>query len=70
VRVHSCVLRRLPPPCLSRHRYTFLVEVTMLLMVVMTYPFLAAFLVLRITKPEQPRAFRVPGCVCTSAVTA
>jgi hypothetical protein len=42
----------------------------MLLMVVMTYPFLAAFLVLRITKPEQPRAFRVPGCVCTSAVTA
>ena len=40
--------------------YQFLIEVTMLLMVVMTYPFLASFVWLRISQPDVPRAFRVP----------
>ena len=41
--------------------YQFLVEVTMLLMVVMTYPFLFAFVLLRISQPDVPRPFKVPG---------
>ena len=41
--------------------YQFLVEVTMLLMVIMTYPFLFAFVLLRISQPEVPRPFKVPG---------
>jgi hypothetical protein len=41
--------------------YNFLIECTMLLMVLMTYPFLASFVWLRITKPEVPRAFKIPG---------
>jgi hypothetical protein len=44
--------------------YQFLIEVTMLLMVVMTYPFLASFVWLRISQPDVPRAFRVPGGAC------
>ena len=39
----------------------FMIEVTMLLMVLMTYPFLASFVWLRITKPDVPRAFKIPG---------
>ena len=41
--------------------YQFLVEVTMLLMVIMTYPFLFAFVLLRISQPDVPRPFKVPG---------
>ena len=41
--------------------YKLLVEVTMLLMVIMTYPFLYAFVRLRISQPEVKRDFRVPG---------
>ena len=39
----------------------FLIECTMLLMVLMSYPFLAAFVWLRYTQPDVPRAFRLPG---------
>ena len=39
----------------------FLIECTMLLMVLMSYPFLAAFVWLRYTQPDVPRAFRIPG---------
>ena len=35
--------------------------VTMLLMVLMTYPFLYSFLALRINQPDVPRAFKIPG---------
>ena len=41
--------------------YAFLIEVTMLLMVLMTYPFLYSFLALRINQPDVPRAFKIPG---------
>ena len=41
--------------------YSFLIECTMLLMVLMTYPFLASFVWLRVTQPDVPRAFKLPG---------
>ena len=45
----------------ARRRYAFLVEVTMLLMVIMTYPFLLTFVWLRHTQPHVERPFKLPG---------
>ena len=44
--------------------YAFLIQCTMLLMALMTYPFLAAFVWLRISQPDVPRPFAVPGGLC------
>ena len=41
--------------------FNFLIEFTMLLMGIMTFPFLYAFLRLRIVQPETERPFEVPG---------
>jgi hypothetical protein len=41
--------------------YALLVEMTMIMMTIMTYPFLFAFVSLRITQPTAERPFKVPG---------
>jgi len=50
--------------------YQFLVEVTMLLMVIMTYPFLIAFLWLRHTQPEVERPFQLGNSMCVAFIWA
>lgn len=41
--------------------YQLLIEVTMLLVVITTYPFLYTFVRLRVSQPEVKRDFRLPG---------
>lgn len=50
--------------------YQLLVEVTMLLMVLMTFTFLYAFVRLRMIADDVPRAFKLPGGICGAMLVA